>query len=257
VISNHKRLATRILFFSHSPLPKASKDSCNRNAIWHSIFEETNTKILPKLLESGALRFPPGSRRVNEDCPGGFTGGWMRQEPKNSGNAHEDGTETESLLRLIVNKTPALIYSAGPDGYIDFANERFLEFLGLSFKEISGWGWTKTIHPDDSEEFLAKWRAALESGEPFTAECRVRRVDGKYRWVLHRDVALFDDHGKIVRWFGSSIDIDDQKSAEAALQQTTDELRRSEFYLAEGQRLAHIGSWSFTADGMREYWSAE
>ena len=181
----------------------------------------------------------------------------MRQERENSANALADDIDTESGLRLIVDTTPALIYSARPDGYIDFFNQQCLEFLGLPFEEISGWGWTKTIHPDDIEEFLAKWRAALQSGEPFTAECRVRRVDGKYRWVLHRDVALFDDHREIVRWFGSSIDIDDQKGAEAALRQTTDELRRSEFYLAEGQRLAHIGSWSFTPDGKREYWSAE
>jgi PAS domain S-box-containing protein len=75
--------------------------------------------------------------------------------------------------------------------------------------------------------------------------------------MLHRDVALVDDHRNVLRWFGSSIDIDDQKCAEAALRHTTDELRRSEFYLAEGQRLAHIGSWSFTPDGKREYWSAE
>jgi PAS domain-containing protein len=113
----------------------------------------------------------------------------MRQERKNSANALEDGIDTENRLRLIVNRTPALIYSARPDGYIE---------------EISGWGWTKTIHPDDIEEFLAKWRAALESGEPFTAECRVRRVDGKYLWVLHRNVAIVDDQRKIVRWFGSS-----------------------------------------------------
>jgi PAS domain-containing protein len=89
------------------------------------------------------------------------------------------------------------------------------------------------------------------------AVSRVRRADGNYRWLLHRYVALVDDRGNIVRWFGSSTDIDDQKGAEAALRQTTEELRRSEFYLAEAQRLAHMGSWSFTADGMREYWSAE
>ena len=85
----------------------------------------------------------------------------------------------------------------------------------------------------------------------------MRRADGNYRWMLHRYVALVGDQGKIVRWFCTSIDIDDRKRAEAALRQTTDELRRSEFYLAEGQRLAHMGSWSFTADGKREYWSAE
>jgi PAS domain S-box-containing protein len=181
----------------------------------------------------------------------------MRQERKNSTNALADDIDTESRLRLIVNRTPALIYSARPDGYIDFLNQHCLEFVGLSFEEISGWGWTKTVHPDDLEGVLAKWRAALETGEPFMAEWRVRRADGNYRWTLHRYAALVDDRKNIVRWFGSSTDIDDQKRAEAVLLQTTDELRRSEFYLAEGQRLAHIGSWSFTPDGNREYWSAE
>jgi PAS domain S-box-containing protein len=181
----------------------------------------------------------------------------MRQEHKNFGKAVDDEIDTERRLRLIIDTTPALIYSARPDGYIDFFNQQCLEFLGLPFEEISGWGWTKTIHPDDIEGLLAKWRAAIGAGEPFTAECRVRRADGQYRWMLHRDVALVDDHRNVLRWFGSSIDIDDQKCAEAALRHTTDELRRSEFYLAEGQRLAHIGSWSFTPDGKREYWSAE
>jgi PAS domain S-box-containing protein len=181
----------------------------------------------------------------------------MRQEHKNFGKALDDEIDTESRLRLIIDTTPALIYSARPDGYIDFFNQRCLEFLGLPLEEISGWGWTKTIHPDDIEGALAKWRTALASGEPFVHEARVRRGDGEYRWMLNRNVALVDDQKNVLRWFGSSIDIDDQKRAEAALRQKTDELRRSEFYLAEGQRLAHVGSWSFTADGMREYWSAE
>ena len=181
----------------------------------------------------------------------------MRQEHKNFGKALDDEIDTERRLRLIIDANPALIYTARPDGYIDFFNQRCLEFLGLPLEEISGWGWTKTIHPDDIEGALAKWRTALASGGPFVHEARVRRGDGEYRWMLIRNVALVDDQGEIVRWFGSSIDIDDQKRAEAALRQTTDELRRSEFYLAEAQRLSHIGSWSFTADGTREYWSAE
>ena len=134
-------------------------------------------------------------------------------------NALADDIDTESGLRLIVNTTPALIYSARPDGYIDFFNQHCLEFLGLPFEEISGWGWTQTIHPDDIEGLLAKWRAALDNRRTPDDESRMRRTDGKYRWMLHRNVALFDDEGIIVRWFGSSIDIDDQKSAEAALRQ--------------------------------------
>jgi PAS domain S-box-containing protein len=181
----------------------------------------------------------------------------MRQEHKNFGKALDDEIDTERRLRLIIDTTPALIYSARPNGYIDFFNQQCLEFLGLPFEEISGWEWTKTIHADDVEPFLAKWRTALKTGEPFFAESRVRRADGQYRWMLHRHVALVDDQKNVVRWFGTSTDIDDQKRAEAAQRQTTDQLQRSEFYLAEGQRLAHIGSWSFTADGKREYWSAE
>ena len=181
----------------------------------------------------------------------------MRQEGNYSPHAIDDISDSQSQLRLIIDKTPALIYSARPDGYIDFFNQQCLEFLGLPFEAISGWRWTKLVHPDDRGELLAKWRAALASGEPFMAESRVRRADGNYRWMLHRNVAVVDDQRKIVRWFGSSTDIDDQKRTEAVLRQTTDELRRSEFYLAEGQRLAGIGSWSITADGNREYWSAE
>jgi PAS domain S-box-containing protein len=181
----------------------------------------------------------------------------MRQEGNYSRHAIDDISDSESRLRLIVDKTPALIFSARPDGYVDFFNQHCLDFLGLSFQEIAGWEWTKTVHPDDLEGFLAKWRVAIASGEPFEHECRIRHTNGQYHWMLFRNVALLDDQRKITRWFGSSTDIDDQKRAEAALRQRTDELRRSEFYLAEGQRLAHIGSWSFTADGMREYWSAE
>jgi PAS domain S-box-containing protein len=181
----------------------------------------------------------------------------MGQEDNYSRHAMDNIGDSESRLRLIIDKTPALIYSARPDGYIDFFNQQCLEFLGLPLEEISGWGWTATVHPEDVEVLLAKWRASLETGQPLVAESRVRRADGQYRWMLHRNVGFVDEKGSIVRWFCSSTDIDDQKSAEAALRRMADELRRSEFYLAEGQRLAHIGSWSFTADGTREYWSAE
>src|SRR6267143_2148350 len=82
------------------------------------------------------------------------------------------------------------------------------------------------IHTEDVAGIVEKWRTSLATGEPFEAETRVRRADGVYRWFLHRKVALRDDCGKIVRWYGSSIDIEDRKQAE-------DALRRSEAYLAE------------------------
>jgi formate hydrogenlyase transcriptional activator len=103
---------------------------------------------------------------------------------------------------------------------------------------------------------VEKWRACLASGEPFLYETRVLRADGEYRWMLHHKVAVRDGLGLIVKWYGSSIDIEDRKRAEVQLLRSTEELQRSEFYLAEGQRLAHMGSWAFDPDGF-DYWSAE
>jgi formate hydrogenlyase transcriptional activator len=103
---------------------------------------------------------------------------------------------------------------------------------------------------------LIKWRASLATGEIFEYETRVRRANGEYRWMFHRKVPLRDAHGNIVKWYGSSLDIDERKTAEEQLRRNARELKRSEFYLAEGQRLAHMGSWAFDPDGFY-YWSPE
>ena len=152
-------------------------------------------------------------------------------------------------LRLLIDSAPALIHTSLPDGYLDFFNQGWLDYVGRSLEDLLGWRWTEYIHPEDLEGIVQKWRASLASGEPFLHETRVRRADGEYRWMLHHKVAVRDEHGNIVKWHGSSIDIEDRKRAEEALQQ-------SQFYLAEGQRLAHMGSWAFNAAGF-EYWSPE
>ncbi len=152
-------------------------------------------------------------------------------------------------LRLLIDTAPALIHTSLPDGYLDFFNQAWLNYVGRSLKDLLGWRWTEYIHPEDVEGIVQKWRASLASGEPFLHETRVRRADGEYRWMLHHKVAVRDEHGNIIKWHGSSIDIEDRKRAEEALQQ-------SQFYLAEGQRLAHMGSWAFNAAGF-EYWSPE
>jgi formate hydrogenlyase transcriptional activator len=123
-------------------------------------------------------------------------------------------------------------------------------------QDLEGWKWTAFIHPEDVEGIVEKWRASLASGEPFLHEARVLRADGEYRWLLHHKVAVRDRHGEIVKWYGSSIDIEDRKQAEEQLRRSTQELQRSEFYLAEGQRLAHMGSWAFNPAGF-DYWSPE
>jgi len=161
-----------------------------------------------------------------------------------------DQASTKIEERLVIHTTPALIHTALPDGNIDFFNRRWLEYLGLTLEDVQGWRWTAVIHPEDVAGIVEKWRTSLATGEPFEAETRVRRADGVYRWFLHRKVALRDDYGKIVRWYGSSIDIEDRKQAE-------DALRRSEAYLAEAQRLSHTGSFGWNTSTGEIFWSEE
>jgi len=123
-------------------------------------------------------------------------------------------------------------------------------------EDLEGWKWTALIHPEDVEGIVEKWRLSLASGEPFQHEGRLLRADGEYRWMLYRKVAARDGCGQIVKWYGSSIDIEDRKRAEVQLRRSTEELQRSEFYLAEGQRLAHMGCWALDPAGF-DYWSPE
>ena len=107
------------------------------------------------------------------------------------------------------------------------------------------------IHPEDVEGFVDKWRAALASGEPFEAESRVRRADGEYCWFLQCNVPLRDETGKIVKWYGTGINITERKRAE-------EELQRSQHYLAEAQKLSHTGSWAWNPiSNTILYWSEE
>jgi PAS domain S-box-containing protein len=126
----------------------------------------------------------------------------------------EDCKQAEDRLHLVLDTTPALIHTGRPDGYLDYFNQRWLKYVGLSLEDLRGWAWTAAIHPGDVEGLVDKWRASLASGEPFEAEARVRRSDEVYRWMLHRKVPLRDEHGNIVKWYGSSIDIEDRKRAE-------------------------------------------
>src|SRR6266496_3351963 len=166
------------------------------------------------------------------------------------------GWDRTSDLQLVLDSAPSLIHTSRPDGYLDFFNQTWLRYVGRSLEDLQGWKWTAFIHPEDVEGIVEKWRASLASGEPFLHEARVLRADGEYRWMLHHKVAVRDGCGQVVKWYGSSIDIEDRKRAEGQLRRSTEELQRSEFYLAEGQRLAHMGSWAFDPAGF-DYWSPE
>ena len=86
--------------------------------------------------------------------------------------ATEGSIQAEDALRLVIDTTPALIHTGRPDGYLDYFNQRWLEFLGLALEEVCGWRWTGAVHPEDVAGLLQKWHAALGSGEPLEAEAR-------------------------------------------------------------------------------------
>src|SRR5258707_15599626 len=165
--------------------------------------------------------------------------------------------ESDSLDdQVLVDSIPALIHTSKPDGYLDYFNKPWLEYLGVTLEKVTGWNWTAYVHPEDVEGIVAKWRACLATGEIFEYETRVRRANGEHRWMFHRKVPLRDANGNIVKWYGSSFDIEERKTAEEQLRRNAEQLQRSEFYLAEGKRLAHMGSWAFDPDGFY-YWSPE
>jgi PAS domain S-box-containing protein len=106
---------------------------------------------------------------------------------------------TEDQLRVVVDTIPALAWSARPDGFVEFFNQRWVDYTGVSAAEARDWGWTVAIHPDDSKRLLDYWRSTLGSGEPGEIEGRLRRSDGVYRWFLFRATPSFDRDGKIVK----------------------------------------------------------
>ena len=162
----------------------------------------------------------------------------------------EELRRSEKELRDAIDTIPALVWSALPDGSNTYVNKRFVEYTGSSAEETAGSGWQALVHPDDLERHASKWMEAVATGKPHESEVRSRRSDGQYRWQLDRGVPLRDEDGNIVKWYGVTTDIEDRKRAE-------DALRRNEYYLAEGQRLAHMGSWVLDPAGFFPYWSHE
>ncbi|MEI9977333.1 MAG: CHASE sensor domain-containing protein [Ignavibacteriota bacterium] len=127
---------------------------------------------------------------------------------------------------FMAESMPQKIFTATADASVDYFNRQWLDFTGLSFEDIRGWGWTQFLHPDDLDETIAAWRHSLETGEPCHSEHRFRRADGKYRWHLSRAVAMRDRGGRISMWLGSSTEIQEQKEKEEALRRANDDLQQ-------------------------------
>jgi len=157
----------------------------------------------------------------------------------------------QARLQATLNMIPAFTWYAAPSGALLFVNSQCADFLGLPkdhqlrFGTDTGAAWDSHIpllHPDDHEETRRVWSECLKTGRPGEVNFRIGNAEGNYRWFLSRTQPLRGNDGTILYWLGINLDIEQRKQAE--------------FYLAEGQRLAHMGSWRFNAAGF-EHWSPE
>ncbi len=144
--------------------------------------------------------------------------------------AEETLRNAEKDVRTILETIPAIVWTAQPDGALDFISQSWTERMG---GERRGWSWTEVVHPDDIERIVYDWRGALDSGRPLDHELRLRERDGSYRWYLVRAVPRRDDAGSILRWYGTITDIDDRKRAEDELRALKDQLQKENVALRD------------------------
>jgi PAS domain S-box-containing protein len=166
--------------------------------------------------------------------------------------AEEKSRESELKLRQMIETVPGLVWSNGPDGEPTHINQRMLDYSGMSFEEFGQRGWEAFVHPADYPETAEAFWHAIQTGTSYQGVMRLRRADGEFRWHEARCEPLRDRQGRVIQWYGLSVEIDERKKAE-------DRLRRSEAYLAEAERLSHTGGWAVSRQGERTivYWSEE
>ena len=144
----------------------------------------------------------------------------LRDEPGNIVNWYgtsidiEDLKRAEDRVRLVINTIPTMVWTLQPDGAVDFVNQRWLDYTGLTLEEEIE-DPTGPVHPEDLPRVMEKWLVDVAAGEPSEDEMRLRRADGEYRWFLVRTAPLRDGQRNLVKWYGVSIDIDDRKRAES------------------------------------------
>src|SRR3989475_7168484 len=141
-------------------------------------------------------------------------------------NVLDQVQRSEARLRQVIDTIPTLAWCNLSDGPNEFLNKRWHEYTGLSPEESHGWAWQAAFHPEDIPPLMERWRELLVSGEPGEIEARLRRHDGVYRWFLIRVEPFRDASGKLVRWYGTSTDIEALKQTEKKLREDERELRR-------------------------------
>ena len=144
---------------------------------------------------------------------------WLESE-----TARKAAQESEARYRFMANAIPVQIWTATPDGALDYISEPATKYFGKSAAEIIGEQWLSVLHPDDIDRTMTRWRQSLEAGQPYEIEFRLWSAEHQdYRWHLGRATAQRDEDGRVIRWFGTNTEIEERKRAEAELQRLTAE----------------------------------
>jgi PAS domain S-box-containing protein len=132
--------------------------------------------------------------------------------------------ESEARVRTLAESLPALVWMAQPDGFLDYYNQRWFDYTGLSEAQLTGWGWQAVWHPEDLPDGRTRWRESLRTGQPYEYQARLlRAVDGSYRWHLIRAVPVLDSERRVLRWFGTNTDIEEQQRTVVELQRLNED----------------------------------
>ena len=169
------------------------------------------------------------SRAQSNGAPEGGADAQSLGRSESGENAVETANEldgAESSLRRVIDTIPALAWCARPDGSMEFLNRQWHNYTGLSPAETMGWGYQAAFHPEDRQNGIDKCRKLFSENGPAESEIRLRRHDGIYRWFLIRVEPLRDETGRIIRWYGTSTDIEALKQTEERLREDERELRR-------------------------------
>jgi len=174
----------------------------------------------------------------------------LRKEVAERRRAEQALATSEHNLRLIVDGIPGLVSLLTPAGEVELVNPQLVEYCGRTLEELRLWGTGDTVHAEDLPRVVQVFARSITSGNPYDFETRLRRFDGVYRWFQVRGLPVRDADGRILRWCSLLTDIDERKRAE-------DARKRSEAFLAEGQRLSRIGSLSWRVETGEITWSEE
>ena len=176
------------------------------------------------------------------DTDGRVTGWYVLMTDIEGRKRAEEALRIRELNLLQMTETiPEMLWSASPDGAIDYCNGRLLEYTGVNAEQIMNDGWMKLLHPDDVKPTAEAWKSCVKSGAPYRVEVRVfHAADHKYRWCVASGLPLLDKEGRIVKWHGTVVDMHDWKQAQEELRNTQEELARVMRVVTMGQLTASI-----------------